>query len=212
MMQLWETNVGSHVWSMNRPDSDVDVFTAYIIPSSDILSGKNKSGGSHNSHTEEVDKVSHEIGKVIDELIKGNINFLIGTLSPIVISEHGNYLRTLKEIVIEHGQTKSCVNSIRGLAVSNYKKYVIGSDTSREYPLTKKCNTINRTLLFGINLLNGNGFEFKPVKNQTPEDVKSLLEEFDKVVENSKLPEKTDPEPFRNYLLDLRIKELNNEL
>lgn len=94
----------------------------------------------------------------------------------------------------------------------NYKKFIIGSDTARDYPLIKKCNTINRVLLFGINLLNGNGFEFKPVKDQTPEDVKKLLEEFDKTASESRLPEKTDPEPFRNYLFDIRMGELNGSL
>ncbi|WP_157834006.1 hypothetical protein [Candidatus Methanoperedens nitratireducens] len=108
---------------MNRPDSDIDIFTAFIVPSRDILSGRNHGGVSHCSG-----------------------------------------------------------------------------------------NTINRVLLFGINLLNGNGYEFKPVTNQTPDDVKALLEEFDKSTATSKLPEKTNPEPFREYLLDLRMRELNETL
>ena len=196
-----------------RPDSDVDLFSAYIIPTKDILSGKNRGYGSHcsgSSGAGEEDKVSHEIGKIVDELIKGNINFLVGTLSSLVISHHEiDTLTELKHIVEEYGQTKTCTHSIRGLAVHNYRKYVIGSDTARDYPLTKKCNSINRVLLFGINLLNGNGFEFKSVTNQTPEDVKVLLEEFDKAVITSKLPDKTNPEPFRNYLFKLRMLELN---
>lgn len=215
MKTLWVTNIGSHAWLMNRPDSDIDIFTAYIVPSKDILSGKNHGYGSHcsgGSGAGEEDKVSHEIGKIIDELIKGNINFLVGTLSPIIISQHKDCLTALRDIVNEHGQTKACVNSIRGLAVHNYKKFIIGSDTARDYPLIKKCNTINRVLLFGINLLNGNDFEFKPVKDQTLEDVKKLLEEFDKTVAESKLSEKTDPEPFRNYLFDIRMRELNGTL
>src|SRR5574341_1477687 len=170
MKTLWISNVGSHAWLMNRPDSDIDIFTAFIVPSRDILSGRNHGGGSHcsgSSGAGDVDKVSHEIGKIVDELIKGNINFLVGTLSPILISQHKDCLRSLKNILIEHGQTKACIHSIRGLAVHNYRKFITGSDTARDYPLTKKCNTINRVLLFGINLLNGNGYEFKPVTNQT---------------------------------------------
>jgi len=60
--------------------------------------------------------------------------------------------------------------------------------------------------------LNGNGFEFKPVKDQTPEDVKKLLEELDKTVAASSLPEKTDHEPYRNYLFDIRMRELDGSL
>ena len=145
-------------------------------------------------------------------MIKGNINFLVGTLSPIIISQHKDSLQSLKNILIEHGQTKAYVHSIRGLAVHNYRKFIIGSDTARDYPLIKKCNTINRVLLLGINLLNGNGYEFKPVTDQTPDDVKALLEEFDKSVAASKLPEKTDPEPFREYLFDIRMRELDGTL
>jgi predicted nucleotidyltransferase len=212
---LWVTNIGSHAWLMNRPDSDIDLFTAYIIPSRDLLSGKNHGYGSHcsgGSGAGEIDKVSHEIGKIVDELIKGNINFLVGTLSPLILSQHKDCLISLRNIVVEYGQTKACTHSIRGLAFHNYRKYVIGSDTAREYPLTKKCNTINRVLLFGINLLNGNGFEFKPVQNQTPDDVKNLLGEFDKTVLTSKIPETTDPDPFRAYLFDLRMRELTGTL
>lgn len=29
---------------------------------------------------------------------------------------------------------------------------------------------------------------------------------------NSKIPDKTDPEPFRDYLYELRMKELNDKL
>lgn len=215
MEVLWKTVSGSHVWSMNRPDSDIDEFTAYITPSKDILCGINRGWNSHfhaKEGAETHDRVSHEIGKVVDELINGNINFLIGTLSPIVISEHSDCLRSLKDLIIKYGQTKACVNSIRGLAIHNYRKYIIGSDTARDYPLTKKCNNINRCLLFGIRLLKGNGFIFDPVINQTPNDVKTMLELFDINVKVSTLPEKTNPEPFREYLLNLRLKELDGTL
>ncbi len=215
MKTLWVTNIGSHAWLMTRPDSDIDIFTSYIIPSKDILSGKIRMSGSYCSGSSgpgETDSVSHEIGKIVDELIKGNINFLVGTLSPLIISQHKDCLISLKNIVINHGQTKACIHSIRGLAVHNYRKFIIGQDTARDYPLIKLCNTINRVLLFGINLLDGKGFRFEPVKNQTPEDVKNFLDEFDKAVISSNLPDKTDPEPFREYLFEIRMRELNGTL
>lgn len=215
MRTLWITNMGSHVWQMNRPDSDIDIFTSYVVPSKDILSGVNRGYGSHASGglcVGEMDTVSHEIGKIVEQLIKGNINFLIGTLSPLVMFERDDYLRSLKSIIYEYGETKACTHSIRGLAVHNYKKYIIGSDTARDYPITKKCNLINRTLLFGINLMNGNGFEFNPVTRQTPEDVKNLLEEFDKAVIASDLHDKTNSEPFQEYLLGVRLAELDGTL
>lgn len=213
MQTLWITKIGSHLWLMDRPDSDIDIFTAYMVPTEDILSGENRGSGSHHSGgagAGETDSVSHEIGKIIDQLIKGNINFLVGTLSPLVLFQHDDRLSTLKSIVLEHGQTKACTHSIRGLAVHNYKKYLTGSYTADEQVITKKCNTINRVLFFGINLLNGNGFEFAPVKDQTPDDVERVLDEFDKAVLASDLPDKTDQKPFREYLLDVRLRELHD--
>jgi predicted nucleotidyltransferase len=200
---------------MNTPESDIDIFSAYIVPTKDILSGVNSGYGSHCSGSADpgkIDKVSHEIGKIVEQLIKGNINYLIGTLSPLITFQHNKWLSELKSIVFEYGQTKACTHSIRGLAVHNYKKYVVGSDTAREYPIIKKCNTINRTLLFGINLLAGNGFKFTPVIKQTPEDVRRMLQKFDYAVIESELPERNNPKPFHDYLLKIRLSELNGTL
>lgn len=213
MNKLWTTNVGSHVWQMNHPYSDVDLFTAYVVPTIEILSGKNHGGGSHNSQRENVDHVSHEIEKIINELIKGNINFLVGTLSNIVLYQRDNYLKSLVCLLNEYGQTKACTHSIRGLAVHNYNKYIINCNTGKkEAKVTKKCNTINRTLLFGINILEENGFVFTPVINQTSTDVKNMLERFDNAVLKSTIPNKTNPSPFQEYLLKIRLDELNGKL
>lgn len=210
--KLFTTTCGSHAWKMNTETSDIDLFTVYIVPSKSILDGTNHGHNSHFSTSDIEDNVSHEIGKVINELIKGNINFLVGVLSPIINYQYKSYLDDLKELVIFNCQTKACANSIRGLAIHNYKKYIIGSDTAKEYDITKKCNSINRNLLFGMNALSGNGFKFIPVKHQTPEDVKFMLSEFDKSLINSTLSEKTNSESFRKYLLDIRLNELNGVL
>ena len=44
MNKLWTTCVGSHLWKMNRPDSDIDLFDVYAVPTADILSGDITSG------------------------------------------------------------------------------------------------------------------------------------------------------------------------
>jgi len=214
MKTLFTTNVGSHAWSMNNKDSDIDVFSVKIASTKHILEGTEFSRSSHtgNAGSGQIDEVTHEIGKVIDELIKGNINFLIGTMSPIVLYQKDDYLHTLKQLIINYCQTKACVHSIKGLAVHNYKKYIVGSDTAREYSIPKKCNMINRTLLFGIHIMNGNGFVFAPVTRQTPQDVINMTQQFDEAVKKSSIPEETSPMPFRNFLFQLRKKELFDEL
>lgn len=213
MNKLWTTNVGSHAWKMNRPDSDIDLFTACVVPTVDILSGRNRGHGSHNFQSEDEDHVSHEIGKIVNELIKGNINFLVGTLSNLIIYQQNDYLTELRQILEEHGQTKACTHSIKGLAVHNYRKYIVNCNTDKkDQLLTKKCNMINRTLLFGINVLEGSGFIFTSIKNQTPHDVKELIDYFDDAIINSPLPETTDKKPFQDWLLRVRLKELEGNI
>ena len=215
MLTLWTTNVGSHAWSMNDSESDIDHFDVYITSSKKILNGSIIHSNSHhsgNSNPGEVDLVSHEIGKVINELIKGNINYLIGTLSPIVVSQHEKYLDVLKKIVVDNCQSTICSNSIKGLAIHNYNKYIKCNSKLTDKHLTKKCNLINRTLLFGINILKGNGFVFTPIKDQTPDDVVIMLNNFNTALDSSILPNSINEQPFRNYLLQLRLRELNDKL
>lgn len=212
MNVLWDTVVGSHVWSMDTPDSDTDRFEVFLVPTKSILSGENHGGSSHFHSGDLFDRTAHEIGKVIDELIKGNFNFLTGVLSPIVVWQYRDYLTQLRDLVVMHAQTKSCRHSIRGFAIHHRKKYILSGSITDDQLLTKKCNMINRTLLFGINVLIGNGFEFTPVRQQTPDDVDKMIDEFDKAVTKSIIPEKTDPKPFREYLYAIRVKELKGML
>ena len=195
----------------------IDLFDVYAVPTADILSidvtrGSNLGCGTWNT-TGNVDTCTQEIGKVVHMIIKGNVNYLVGVMSDIVVYQNDDFLDVLRKDVVEHGQTKACVPSIRGLAEHNYRKYIVGSDTARDYDIEKKCGVINRTLLFGINILEGNGFHFIEAVDKTPASVRRMMSEFEEAVELSDLPEKTDPSVFRNYLLAVRlydIKELLN--
>lgn len=212
MIDLWTTVVGSHVWNMNHEKSDLDLFNVYVAPSKDILIGNTKSGKSSHIIDQNVDIASHEVGKVVQQLIKGNVNYIIGVMSPLETYSTGVYHVDLQQIVTESGLTKACVPSIRGLAISNYKKYILSSTPLTEQEITKKCNTINRTLQFGINILEGNGCKFYKITDQTPNDVIKMLHRFDEVVANSKLPEQLNPLPFHEYLLKIRMAELDGTL
>lgn len=211
MKELWKTQVGSHLWKMNHEGSDNDYFTVHIVPSKDILNGSVTKLRSKVMKIEGDDYVSHEVGKVVDELIKGNVNFLTGIMSDIVIHNKHEYLYELQNRVKEYGQTKACVHSIKGLAMGNYTRYVLGNED--DPTISKRCGIINRSLLFGINLLNGRGFQFNSVINDnTPKDVRRYLNVFDVIVENSSLPETTNPKPFRDWLYNLRLDELNGKI
>jgi len=201
---LFSTNVGSHIWTMNHPGSDVDLFVAYQAPSTDFLTGR-AHDRSHHSIQGKDDRSSHEIGKVVEEVLKGNVNFLWGVFSPIQISDEGNVLEGLIALARKN-LSRQCFNSINGLGVHNYKKYVeSGKDTSQ-----KRCNIIARTLRFGITLLRQGEFEFKPVRDVKPEDIPKLLEEIQAAEKESCLPEHpTARDEFYAWLLDLRVRDLN---
>jgi predicted nucleotidyltransferase len=204
---LWKTNVGSHMWKMNRPDSDIDVFEAYIVPTRDILQGVSRQN-SHQTITEEVDTSRHEIGRVIDMLIKGNVNFVLGVMSPIILQDSPE-LQELRQ-VYRANMSKNIYNSIHGMALSNYTKYFESSkDTSR-----KKLAQVLRLINFGEKILMKKQIEFTPVlpdEELSPSLIKSKiqsLEQYRDYYPDDELPQNPNPEPYRDYLEKLRRKEL----
>lgn len=175
MRTLFVTNCGSHMWKMERPDSDTDLFKAYIAPTYDILSGI----GHQNSHfgqTDDTDTASHEVGVVINQLIKGNVNFIWGVHSPLIVEDEFGSLAHLRELT--RIPSANCYHSIKGLAYSNYTKYVVNRDEQPEL-WQKRMNMVCRTLLFGINVLHRHEYWFEPVRNGTPEKVEEYLKALD---------------------------------
>lgn len=194
---LWETIVGSHMWGMNRPGSDVDYFQVFAYPTKIFLMGYNPKQ-SFFYHYPDRDIHRHEIGRVIEQLLKCNVNFIFGVISNEVIST-SKYHRELYEYVKNH-PCKGIEHSIWGLASSNYKKYILsGADISE-----KRCNKILRVLQFGITLLKTGRYEFKPFYGGTPELIKQKINELVFAYNESKLPEEFDEEWLRYYLYRVR--------
>lgn len=205
--ELWTTNVGSHMWDMERPDSDIDLFKVYQCSSKYILMGIADTKSLHSTSCN-VDESTHEIGKVIDMLIKGNVNFVWGVVSPLVVRDTELHLRYLKDIV-ENNLSKNIFYSINGLAQHNYRKYLCGKSLSPKGKLLKKLKTIIRTLRFGIYFFENHKFYFAPVKdNIVLADYWLTLKEFQIAYANCSLPEKPDELPYREYLLKLRLDDL----
>ena len=121
---LFETIVGSHIWNMNHENSDTDVIIGFIIPTKRILRGY------HTYRPKQIqdrilkkDYVIFEVEHIINQLIKGNLNFLVATMSPIVLKT-SKYHRKLKKIV-EDNIAKNCFHSIFGMAKHNYRKFIM---------------------------------------------------------------------------------------
>lgn len=213
MKTLFKTVVGSHAWNMQRPDSDVDKFEGYIVPTKDILSGILRQN-SHFSSGKNRDESRHEIGVIIEQLLKGNFNFVVGVCSPIVNEDKYGYLKELRDIV-ERNLSKNIYHSTRGLAIHNYNKYFVNNvndKTITEEELQKKTNLIVRSLMFGNLILSSSTINFVEIRNQTTEDIVRWKELIDESYEKSKLPETPDPREFREFLYKIRMVELEGKI
>ena len=207
MKEVFVTNVGSHMWGMNHPGSDVDLFVAYAVPSSDILRGIAKTDSQHVQRETVVggvpvkeDLAIHEIGKVVDMVLDGNVNFLWGVFSPLVVRDTEGYLRGLKDIALRN-LSQRCYGSIHGLGIHNYKKYI----ESGKDPSEKRCNIIARTAQFGINLLLRGVPEFRGIIGTKPEQIPEFLRLLDEAKAHSILPENAQyASEMRDWLLKTR--------
>lgn len=204
---LFSTLVGSHVWNMNHAESDIDLFVCYVAPSTDFLIGKSHNK-SHSSKIDGVDRSSSEIGKVVNQLLKNNINYLIYVLSPRVeytTPEHKR-LVNITHMNLHHG----CFKSINGLAHGMYKRYVEQGKGDTQ----KKRRTILRTLNFGITLLREGVVEFTTIAHDVEiGELEEAFKELDKAFENTILPE----EPLHknemiDWLLNIRMQNLRENV
>lgn len=198
MKLLSRTMVGSHIWKMDTSESDKDYFDIYLEATEDIFRGIARFKSKHYKEPLNVDIVTHELSHVIGQLLKGNINFLIGVASPIVINSN-EWFEELRDITLRN-VSQNTYHSIRGLAIHNYEKYI---DDRRGISI-RKANQILRILEFGINLLKYRKLKFDAFTGGTPELIELKVKELKDVFENSTIPEKPDEDAFRDYLLKMR--------
>lgn len=211
MAIIFRTRVGSHMWAMQHKDSDVDEFVCYTNPTKDLLSGRLSTPPDFSK--EGADVSAHEAEKVVEQLLRGNVNFIWGVMSPIVVEsdsirgvmrvvgeEYSSMHAELKAIV-RRNLSKNCYDSIHELAVNNFKKYIeSGKDVSE-----KRCDTIVRSVMFGVRILRGEGITFAPVSGSTPDQVKAAIEALDQAYKESRLPDKPKEEELRDWLYRVRL-------
>ncbi len=103
MKELFVTNVGSHMWQMNHPGSDVDLFVAVLAPTKSILRGE-FNDQSKVEYSGPTDKQYHELGRIVDQVLRNNWNYLSGVMSPIVVKDWTR-LPELRRLVATIGRT-----------------------------------------------------------------------------------------------------------
>lgn len=231
---LFRTIIGSHMWGQEHSESDKDMFKCYIFDTRSFLVGNRHDGG-HQSKNEEKNEEtnSYEIGHVIRQLLKGNVNFLWGVMSPkldfVPTNIDPNIVWDLREITKEN-LSKSTFYSIRGFTIHNLKHWfglilekVVSVEGKTLYIIKKKklprlvpedkkywkiLNTCARTLDFGIKLLTDGVLDFQnPRGAVSPNDIILMLAELEVAYKESKLPDKPNPEPFEKFLIAIRRRE-----
>lgn len=202
----FETVVGSRMFGDERPDSDYDTCIIYMVPSIHVLSGRPypKTYPQEKyimGDDERVFETTYwEVGHLIHQLIKGNQNaiWMVYGKTDDVSQEH----QELRNI-IANNLSKVTYHSVKGMASNQYV------DAYKRGLGSKGLRSAWRTARFGITLLLDERLEFIP----TPDiihahEVEAKIRELDDAFENSKLPESVNPEPFYNWLLNLRLNNL----
>jgi predicted nucleotidyltransferase len=207
---LFETTVGSHMWGMNTPESDLDQMVIFQQPTKDMLYGHIlKTSKEHKEFIEndvEYDYQYMEIGHLIGLLLKGNVNAIWTVTTPI-------YTTMTPELwdlrIITFGNlSRSSYASIKGMAISQFKDSTRRKIAQNMNP-DKAYKTCLRTLKFGIKLFNDGSIMFAPVDRvPTKEEIDEAFDELGNAYEESDLPDQPKEKPFRDFLYDVRMSEL----
>jgi predicted nucleotidyltransferase len=205
MKTLFISCVGSHMWGMQSSESDIDLVMIYIAPTRAILRGERISPTVRQQITarggEIYDTLGWEIGHLINQLIKGNVNAIWYVTSPLVIKP--SIIQEELSSLVQANLCRETYRSIRGMAESQIK--------SEEKPKVagKGYRTALRTLNFGIKLLSEGRICFAPAFG-TPgaEVVMEKMRQLEEAYEASPLPDRPDEDAFRELLLRLRMEDM----
>jgi hypothetical protein len=212
MKILFISCVGSHMWSMQNEESDIDLVMIYTAPTKSILRGERISPTARQQITsrggEIYDTLGWEIGHLINQLIKGNVNAIWYVTSPLVIKP--STIRDELSALVHANLCRQTYHSIKGMAESQIKS----EEKPMENPKVagKGYRTALRTINFGIVLLTEGRISFAPVLH-TPGagEVMKRMRRLDEAYETSRLPDRPDEDAFREFLLRLRMDEMARE-
>ena len=207
MKTLFISCVGSHMWGMQNEASDIDLVLIYIAPTGALLRGERISPTVRQQITarggEIYDTLGWEIGHLINQLIKGNVNAIWYVTSPLVIKP--SIIQEELSALVEANLCRDTYHSVKGMAQSQIK--------SEEKPKMggKGFRTALRTINFGIKLLLEGKICFAPALS-TPgaEEIMEKMRQLEEAYEASPLPDRPVEDAFREFLLRLRMEEMTS--
>jgi predicted nucleotidyltransferase len=189
---------------MEHEGSDEDVFECYQAPTLDILRGNAFMKSTFDAKVANQDIARHELGTVIEQLLKGNLNFVVGVMSPIVEETS----ETHKDLIalFRAMPPKNLYHSVRGMAVHNVKLYQDELDFK-----PKKVNAILRLLFMGEAYLRSGVLLFEPYYG-TRSEIDPMLERLDKAYQDSPLIDQIPELLLRDILLKARLVNLGEPI
>jgi hypothetical protein len=206
MKTLFISCVGSHMWGMQNEESDIDLVMIYIVPTRVLLRGERILPTVRQEIAaqkgEIYDTLGWEVGHLINQLIKGNVNAIWYVTSPLVIKP--SIIQEELSALVQANLCKKTYCSIKGMAESQIK--------SEEKPKIagKGYRTALRTINFGLKLLREGRISFAPVLH-TPgaREVMERMSQLEEAYEASLLPDLPDEEAFRDFLMRLRMADMD---
>jgi hypothetical protein len=209
MKTLFISCVGSHMWGMNSPESDIDLVMIYIAPTRSLLRGEKIMPTVRQQITarggEIYDTLGWEIGHLINQLIKGNINAIWYATSPLLVKP--SILQEELSALVQANLCRQTYHSIKGMAESQIRSEVKPGKNLRM--AGKGYRTALRTINFGMLLLTEGKICFTPVLH-TPgaEEVMEKMQRLDEAYASSLLPDRPDEDVFRDFLMRKRLEDM----
>jgi hypothetical protein len=142
---------GSHIYGFSSPDSDIDIKGIHLAPTETVL-GLHPPAIAHDRLTIfegiECDLTTHEAGKALSLMLKGNGNMLERIFSPLQLVEgpEGDALRELAQ----RSLSRRCLNHYLGFFKGMQREAL-----RLEAPRAKTLLYSYRVALTGIHLLTG---------------------------------------------------------
>ncbi len=210
MKTIFISCVGSHMWGMNSQESDIDLVMIYIAPTRSLLRSEKIMPTVRQQITarggEVYDTLGWEIGHLINQLIKGNVNAIWYATSPLLVKP--SILQEELSALVRANLCRETYHSIKGMAESQIKSEEKPAENSRI--AGKGYRTALRTINFGIKLLSEGKICFTPVLHTLgAEEVMERLQRLDDAYTSSHLPDRPDEDAFREFLLRLRLDDLS---
>ncbi len=229
-LPLWASVVGSHAWGMQRPGSDADIVVVTVASTRDVFVGKRSeskfsekmpvhdfekracSFASIGIDPVDVDVTTWEIGNLVNQLKRGNVNSLWTVFSPNRAAIHplGKVaLERVASIVSSHPVPRQTWHSVKGMAITMVSSIEKHPDTAaKKAGMARRMLVQFEKMLGTIRATGKVTLDFLPVNTAwTADDIIACIDRIDMIMESFPVPDsvKELSDALDDPLYDLRV-------